>query len=1306
MCNDDQLSNVQLLSFAASFVFGFHFLVRRSNDPTGFHVQCGAQITAMGWFGKSKKKKEEEERKKKEEEEAKNKKDGEGDAAKKDGEAGGDAPAATADAKPSTKDGDDKNEETAKTDEGKSAAEAGAATATPSAAPSPKNPAAPGTTTPPLQSAHASAPSSPGAKPAPARPDPPMMPPADASHGMGEAAALPAATASIEVPKLAPGSPNNASFRPKVMPGGILMQQHHQHHQFQQQPQPHGMASPNYAAQFHQQHPMMHHQQHQQQHHLQHHHHHHAHAVIARPPGMAASMASTSTVLGAPPGMHARMPLSRPPGAKVIVSGASGVATPRSEYGDRPPGVGVPMTIPGQPTVTRSQSQPQIVTAAQPPQVQPAAQSPQQQQQQPAPPALAPIARPPPAAGGAVAAAVPPPTGANGSFGSGSSNVVMQPPPAGAPAAAVPQQDGQAPSAAPAAAAAAADSDDSGPDFEEEEAPASPRAANEHAAAPPRSAPSTPQRPAAPQQAATEKVASPAPRQTSSKLDDSASFGTDDEGDRAATAGAQQATQSPSPAAPAGQPTVAATAEAVPAASRRSSSAKAPSVINESVDTPTSRAATATSAGGNARRVQMARAASHGRSGSSVKGSAPPPAGAARRSHAAALAAAPSVANASSDTLVFHESGKEFSQNVAEPDPSTMIAREQHLRLWVRDRFSRMLCPQQYYGRAVKVHNIRPLIPRPRPVASNHVLAVYALRESAEQQRITERGFQGVVNDGSHRFATQIQLDPRTSRKVNTHRVTTYALAEIPVARQRFAETTGEAMELLDQGLCSSVFVTEASAHLVADLSTVVVHALIDVTWTLFSDDEPPTCPAHRVPLQLFDPESRQLLCALCTANDANRAECIVLNDMFSGASLRSIQRSLGDRLGSVQQRVQQQVAAHRAAATASDRRRQAIELQFSLVQAALDAKRNELMGIIEEEGRARDVASARVIFTDNEVRRHLQAALAHARDISTVTAEADSDASPAFAQMATVVSSLAHMDGSNDPSVVEYPSSLNSPSGDVDKNLKVNLEHVIRTITEVSFKPARSARGEAQEGDHHGAGGQSPARGRPASPMRHAASPSKRYGRTRTEPIHVSPQQRGLSPTRRPVRSNKHHTTGLAPTAIVHSQPSSADQSFNSAGVLQPVIVPERKRAMSAKRSQAEALGPNGTLLFNVPLAGLIAMHTAVEWKLRVDDCGSWVGVGVGVGDDFNALCQSQTCDTRHLWIAPTNAPRFLRLRVVVGPHKRCKLTIHDIVGRQLDDNRIPHWPTGRLAYPQVTFGATPGHVVMVESPHGVSGK
>ena len=133
---------------------------------------------------------------------------------------------------------------------------------------------------------------------------------------------------------------------------------------------------------------------------------------------------------------------------------------------------------------------------------------------------------------------------------------------------------------------------------------------------------------------------------------------------------------------------------------------------------------------------------------------------------------------------------------------------------------------------------------------------------------------------------------------------------------------------------------------------------------------------------------------------------------------------------------------------------------------------------------------------------------------------------------------------------------------------------------------------------------------------------------------------------------------------------------------------------------------GQNVTL-FDVPLHSLFAgrPRTVVEWHLRVDDPGECLWVGASVGADLTDIQSGAApTDMNHMCMLMAPPSRKLRVRLSLGTHGAIKLSVHDASGRQLDDGRTPHWPQGRLAYPQVAFGGRAGAATLTRAPEVVS--
>ena len=123
------------------------------------------------------------------------------------------------------------------------------------------------------------------------------------------------------------------------------------------------------------------------------------------------------------------------------------------------------------------------------------------------------------------------------------------------------------------------------------------------------------------------------------------------------------------------------------------------------------------------------------------------------------------------------------------------------------------------------------------------------------------------------------------------------------------------------------------------------------------------------------------------------------------------------------------------------------------------------------------------------------------------------------------------------------------------------------------------------------------------------------------------------------------------------------------------------------------------GTSLFNFPLHEM-KNERGVEWRLRIEDSGDWLGIGVGVGGQLDEWAKGGVFDLHHLWIVPPSAPRVVTLRITPISNGNMKLTIHRPSGQQLDDGRIPHWHCTRTAFPQVSFAGRQGRVTMVATP------
>jgi hypothetical protein len=609
----------------------------------------------------------------------------------------------------------------------------------------------------------------------------------------------------------------------------------------------------------------------------------------------------------------------------------------------------------------------------------------------------------------------------------------------------------------------------------------------------------------------------------------------------------------------------------------------------------------------------------------------------------------------------------------------------------IADKFSRLMCPQQYAGKVARITNVRPVEEASAAHDGKRVLAAYAIGSADEADFVAEHGFGRSAAAASKHFSSQLQLNPSHSHTDERgRRVSTYALCEIHAQQMRFATSEADANEQLDRA--DSCFITAQSALVVRSLAQVAVVALVDVVWVLFGDEVQPTCKAHKAPLQLYDPERREMICALCSASNPRRNKCVVLDDLFTPATVASYAADLRQKLHEIDGSLPRCTEHHSSIATAAARKRAAMTLQFQLVERALQAKRDEMLAVLGDEERKQSLAVAREILAQNEMRRHIAASLGH---LESYQAPAETGAGPRpLAQLATVASAM---------SVVKRPLAADVGSGANAAKInlafdafRINLEGAVRAVTDAAIlTPATQQQQQqqvAQQLSLRPGNMTSLQRANAAlSPPRRAASPARGGGKGRTvnAPMGMTPQpqQRARSALG---RLGMGQFTGASARRL--ASPQRQRTSYRSP--------PRRQNTWPEAAVGPANVLANGTCVFNFDLSSLLTKLGIIEWKIRVDDPGDWIGLGVGVGDIAAWTSKASDCDMRHLWIAPSNAPRTMKVRVAIASHGQAKLTVHDVVGQQLDDNRVAHWQPGRAAFPQVTFGRRAGQVTMLEAP------
>lgn len=706
------------------------------------------------------------------------------------------------------------------------------------------------------------------------------------------------------------------------------------------------------------------------------------------------------------------------------------------------------------------------------------------------------------------------------------------------------------------------------------------------------------------------------------------------------------------------------------------------------------------------------------------------------------------------------------------PDPSTppfpdkaltTTALTPNLRSRIADQFLSILCPQQYYGKVKKIHGIRPIkADRAAVTGLRKFNSIYVATKGVLPNQYFFPQLRLYTEDGTP------SKDGKDPGAVDTPIV----LYEAAPGNMLFADTELEARRVLETNPnANSCFVLSCSSILFRDpVHFVLPVAMLNVRWTPYTvPQSEPQCPIHKKELQLFDPYSKELVCALCASkNDVNVSKLVVIPDVLSGDSRRRIHESVSRQLDEAQRSAKMWVGQHQRIAQLCDNRKSAIQQQFNLLLAAVEAKRKECMEACDAEyGYALSDVAREILVCDEKVQL-LTAATNHLRtDL----------ARPLYSmQIATIAEGL--------EASSEFPStftrgSLKTPA--LSTGVLPNLEGVmaeLQSINPTVYGPHVTANGASDRPGtrraishspyhstlHDASMNQSRNGTRSVPPSQRASQPPRRSSTA------FSAVRNGLSGSRRGQASAGHSARGnttirrrpsFTPSAgrsrsieeagsLVHSPRRKASyddggdddssagpyprKTAHQNGRAGPSATPRSPRARSgAGPNGAPANGttgggaygvnalsvPNstGTSLFDYPIQDLLCEEDesvavgarralrprVVQWMLRVDDPGDWVGIGVGVGSTIESWERGRTNDLSHLWIVPyAGDRRIFLLRVTMQPNVgHAKLSIHDSRGKQLDDGSIPQWNASRVCYPQATFGGRTGQVRLIEMPH-----
>lgn len=631
-------------------------------------------------------------------------------------------------------------------------------------------------------------------------------------------------------------------------------------------------------------------------------------------------------------------------------------------------------------------------------------------------------------------------------------------------------------------------------------------------------------------------------------------------------------------------------------------------------------------------------------------------------------------------------------------DSFTPAALTSASRSRIADDFLSMLCPQQYYGKVKRIHHIRPFrADRSKATGLRNNKSIYVATK-------------GVVPNSY--FFPQLRLYDNDGEKCSDGDGagsvdTPIILYEAAPGNMIFAETELDARRLLENSTkVNSCFILSNAAILFKNPEHYVLPiASLSIQWIPYaSPKSEPQCPTHKRELQLFDPYTKELVCALCASKAGTpMSNYVVVPDVLGNAeSRRSIQEKVTRQLDAAQQSAKRWVAQHQRVRNLCENKKEAVNQQFDLLLRAVEAKRKEYLEACDAEFAYVLTDVARDILIADEKVQLLSAATDHLHTDPT---------KPLFSmQIATIAEGLSAM---TDMPAHFARSSLQLPP--MSSGIMPNLETVMSDLQQLNPQQLGGGVDRSINGKNGANGAQSVNRDSshsPYSPQQGYPAQGPASPRAIDDSVHLSPRNGTLQ---KPTKQEKYRNS-----------PRDAMRYPSRGQSVGPQLPEEHRNATSQRRSGLAAAAPSpytadavsvpnstGTSLFDFPLQSLLtALESSIpgsraprciQWSFWVEDPGDWVGIGVGVGSHIDVWERGTTNDLSHLWIVPqASIGQTFQLRVVVNSNSgHARLGVYDQRGRQLDDGSIPLWNASRPAYPQATFGGRAGIVRMVEIPH-----
>ncbi|SCU67802.1 uncharacterized protein TEOVI_000860200 [Trypanosoma equiperdum] len=621
------------------------------------------------------------------------------------------------------------------------------------------------------------------------------------------------------------------------------------------------------------------------------------------------------------------------------------------------------------------------------------------------------------------------------------------------------------------------------------------------------------------------------------------------------------------------------------------------------------------------------------------------------------------------------------------PSLETSNKLQEASRKHIAEQFLSILCPQQFYGKVTKLHRIR-LINSERsraPGLKEHATILVASKGVLPNQLFYPQ-LRLAQCDGVEATSADIpgQLD------------TSIVLCEAAPGNMVFAGTEVEAEHIFENdSTVTSCFTLDKSAIIFRDpVRYVLPKAMLDVRWIPYSvQGSEPLCPVHHKELQLYDSSTRELCCSLCLSKSGvDTSKLIVVPEALEGDSRRRVTETLGEHLKRSIDKTAEWMGHHQRIISVAKHKKEAVIRQFDMLISAVKSKRDEFLEHCDASFASTLSSVAKEILLAEEKVALMKAAIDHLR----------SDAlKPLYSlQVATVASAL-HVGE-------ETPWGTSTDATDIsllNSGLSVNLEGVMAELQLVSVVPYTRP--------------PSSRRRRMGDDRQEEVTQTDDYeSKRRTSQKSVPTKELTLDdhlnlsthPHKRPLTSvRRRRSVGRGSPTGRRAAPLLPHEVFEDSDILGDDENIKRVRRLG---QWITVPGCRGTCIFNAPIHKIIkacregrnlsTRPIALQWTLRVDDPGEWVGIGVGVGGNLTTWSENHTPDLGHLWVVPEGARRqHFNLRVTLAPRVgHAKLTVHNTNGKQLDDGHIPQWRAARSCYPQITFGGRIGDVRLIDGP------